>query len=455
MNSNTLTRACGIAACCIAAPAFAQNYDATAILDDGGYYVYLEDANTVVTEVSGNIAGLSLSLEHVAPSRLATDFNISPLSEFNFASIANTQGSLIAVWGWNDPNSPAPDDGIAVAVPCRSSGTPPINLNGTGYQGAGLYGVQFQDTTYQQAYNSYRTWVNGGGGNPQFLGDNLTLGDFQSEAYRCKIGTGGGNFIVGNPESVQFAQIADGLDLSQPVLLDDDPSWGVGLRVGRAEFGGQEGALVGARINRSFRPFEGTRTLVTVDVPVTFISVGGRQQYRGHAAVGATYPVNPNLAITPRVSYGFAHSPDEKLTGQVAAATLAATYTLPQQIGRGRVTLGGLVGYSKVVSVESNGTKLEGNANTANTSFRGAAAYDLPLDTRVFGRQASARASYALTQMSGDKLAVGSVHEISASLGVRPRETDARSRFELLRMGVLALLADQNNSLSVFAGYRF
>lgn len=450
------------ALCLLAVPVGAQTSPDIFVYDRAGDYDTLLSLNQpsgppIEREIIGNIPQLTLALENASPQRFAGDFGINPLTaDFDFISGASVNGVVVVALGGNSPDPTDPTGDFEVFVPCLSTGEYVIQPGGvSGPDDSGFYGLDFEASSYQQGYADYRSWLDGGNVDPDFQGDReFTAAQFRTDVYGCGVTDAGVNPIVGNPDSVQFQQVSDGLDLSAPQLGDDDAAWGIGLRAGRTQYGGRYGTQVAARVNRSFRPFEGSRTLLTFDVPVTYQRVAGQEQWRGYAAAALTVPLRPWWTVTPRLSYGFASAPDEEVKGQVAAATLASNLFFPDLVGRGAVTLGGMVGYSKVTRVEFAGKAIDGG-KTENVSFRAGGAYELPLATRLFARTASVRGSYAFTLLTGDALYVNKVHELSASVGVRSRGGEQRNSFELFRLGLMARLAERSNAASMFLGYRF
>jgi len=102
-------------------------------------------------------------------------------------------------------------------------------------------------------------------------------------------------------------------------------------------------------------------------------------------------------------------------------------------------------------------------STTENYVLRNGLAYQLPLKSRIFGRQSSLRASYVFTYNGGDQgLAYRELHEFGLNFGVRTREAEQKNGFEQMRIGVLYTHArnvyDTKSGYDAFtltAGYRF
>lgn len=413
----------------------------------------------------GRLPGRTMALEHIAPAQIGAAFGINAATaDYDFGSFTKVMGVVVAASGSNLSNSGALGGllgefgELTVVVPCLSDNPDRVfeDLDEADTLAqAGAYGVTFERDSYQQSYGAYVDWLGGGNATPTAYGNRqITGAQFRGELFGCSVRGTAVNPIVGNPDSIQYQQVADGLDLAQQPNNPEDSAWGLGLRVGRIEYGGNYGTQAAIRLSRNIRFSEGSRALLSFDTPVTYQKVGNVEEWRGYTAVALTLPVSTRFTITPRVSLGFAHSSAQQLDGLVAAGTIAATYAIPNVIGRGTLTLGGMAGYSKATHIFVMNQRIAG-ITPENSSFRGAAAYDFPLGRRFFGRGGSARASYAFTKLGGDSLYVRDVHELSASVGVRSRESQARNAFELLRLGVITRLARESDAAHLFVGWRF
>lgn len=413
----------------------------------------------------GRLPDKTMALEHIAPAQLGATFGIDPVNaDYEFGTFAKVMGVVVGAEGSNFSASGAlnglfgQSGNIRVVVPCLSDDPDRVferlDEEGT-LAGAGAYGVGFDRLSYQQSYAAYTNWLAGGAAQPTEFGNRQVTGaQFSSELFGCSVRGTAVNPIAGNPDSIQYQQVADGLDLAQQATNPEDSAWGLGLRVGRINYGGAAGTQAAIRLSRNTRFSEGSRAFLAFDTPITYQKVGDVEELRFYTATSLVLPLSSRFTITPRVSFGFAHSGALQLDGLVAAATVSATYAIPNLIGRGVLTLGGMAGYSKATHVFYMNQRLEG-VGPENTTWRGAAAYELPLSRRFLGRGGSARASYALTRLSGDALFVRTVHELSASVGVRSRGSEARNAFELLRLGVIGRIARQSNAAHLFLGWRF
>lgn len=283
---------------------------------------------------------------------------------------------------------------------------------------------------------------------------------FRNAIYGCSVANGYQNPIVGSPVSQQFQLVTEGLDLATtdsptPNMSGelDASSWGVGVWTGPVSSSSQDGFELSARASKSWRAFEGGRSLISLDMPVTFQRIGGRKTYRGSIAASLTYMMSRRWSLEPRIAYGYTSSPDDDLKGQVIATTLASRLTF-DSIGRGTLTMGNMLGYSKVVDVKFMGRKVK-DGGTENWTLLNGFAYDLPLKLRAGGRSTSLRGSYMFAHMFGDDLYTRNVHLVSASLGIRLRESSVRNRNDLLRIGVNGKFANNYTAVYAFFGYRF
>lgn len=465
MTGSVARRAAALLAC-VNAPAIAAaqtqptgtriNYISPYAPEPGDVHLYLynlDPAPNPVASARFNAPDASLEMEHVSPDALVQRYpstapSVSQIGRFG--ADVNVAGVLIYV------NYDGPNRGTRVAVPCLSVVDASQNSDPTDSPRAFLdtYGAVFAGADYQAGYDAYRAFLRGDDSAIAYQGTRqFSASDFRSDVYSCSVERNTQNPIVGSPASLQYEQVADGLDFTGPAEDADDPAWGLGGRIGKVQRGGRYGVQLDARLNRTFRVIEGSRALLSLEVPVGYQEINGQRQWRGYAAVALSYPVKPWLTITPRLAYGYTSAPEQEIKGQVASGTVAGTVFFPGLVGRGTLTGGLMLGYSKVTHVEFAGETVDGN--TSNVTFRGGGAYELPLGRRLFGRAASARGSYSFTVLTGDNVFVNKVHEFAASVGVRSRGDESRNGFELLRVGILARQARRSDAAFLFAGYRF
>ena len=444
------------------------------ILDEDQHVTALElftgeepngDLTTQETIAIGRLPDKTMALEHIAPAQLGATFGINPTTaDYNFATFAKVMGVVVGAEGSNFSLSGGlnglfgQSGNLTVVVPCLSDEPDRVFErleDANTLAEAGAYGVSFERLSYQQSYAAYNNWLSGGPAQPTEVGNRPVTGaQFRSELFGCSVRGTSVNPIAGNPDSIQYQQVSGGLDLAQQATNPEDSAWGLGVRVGRIRYGGASGTQAAVRLSRNTRFSEGSRAFLAFDTPITYQKVGDVEELRFYTAAALVLPLSARLTITPRASVGFAHSGSQQLDGLVAAGTISATYAIPNLVGRGVLTLGGMAGYSKATHVFFMNQRIEG-VGPENTTLRGAAAYELPLSRRFLGRGGSARASYALTRLSGDSLFVRTVHELSASVGVRSRGSEARNAFELLRLGVIGRIARDSNAAHLFLGWRF
>lgn len=416
-----------------------------------------------------HVDNATLEMEHLAPAQLSARYpaqlaNVQP-------GAMTTDNNILGVVVWGDYST----SGFTVTVPCRSEGPSPdasgslIDSQGFGYPFLDPYAVTFTGADYQQSYQAYRTFLAGGNNSGTYQGSQtFTASQFRSDIYACSVERAAANPLAGNAGSLQFQMVSAGLDPASlagteqaphptadgHVTMDrDDSQWGLGLSGGRVDQGGRAGYQISGRINRSFRILAGNRSLLIVDVPVNYQSVGGKTQVRLSAAVSLLVPITRRWTIEPRIAYGYVRAPQEQLSGRLGTVSLASRLFFSNVGRRGQLSVGSMVAYSRTDGVHLSGSPI--SAATTNWTLRGATAYELPLGRRILARQASVRASYAYMRFFGDLLFNRDLHEASFSIGVRGRGESARNSFETLRVGVNGAWAKAYNRYMAFVGYRF
>jgi hypothetical protein len=258
--------------------------------------------------------------------------------------------------------------------------------------------------------------------------------------------------VYGNPNSVQHQILQAGMDIQDfevegadrfDVEGDADT---VGGAVTHWEAMAIEGERYEARYQKAWRPFEGQRARALVDVPVNVLAFNGDNATSVSLSLGLEVPVTTNWSLTPRVVASKTWSPTSMGgDGDLYGASVTSRFRLAQ-VGRGDLVIGNMIAYTKASDAFSEGE---------NWAFRNGIAYQFPIKTLVFGRQASARVSYTHTQLEGDPVTYEQTHEVAANFGVRLREVEAKNKFEVLRIGILYTWIDDYDATTLTVGYRF
>ena len=260
-----------------------------------------------------------------------------------------------------------------------------------------------------------------------------------------------GRGLVGSPNSVQYLSQRTALDLESVDVEgdarftdagDSDTIGGAGTY---SNASGQDGERLEGRYERNWRPFEGSRTRAIINVPLQLnVDNSGSLNVGGLLQGGLEIPVEPNWSVTPRAgiggSIGGRYSGED---GVLGALSLGSRYRFPQ-VSRGDLVIGNMIAYTG-----------ESGYGDQNALLRNGVAYQWPLKQMVFGRQVSARISYVNTWITGNAVPYRDYNELAVNFGVRMREQDVRSRFELLRVGLLYTNAENYNAITLTAGYRF
>lgn len=271
--------------------------------------------------------------------------------------------------------------------------------------------------------------------------------------------------LAGNPNSVQGGLVRASLDMSSSDSAIEqaanggantagDP-WIMGANYsgGSSDGGRYDFMRVDGRISRSFRLSEGGRALLKFDMPISYSEVNGARAANAQFGVGVEFPlIAQRWSLEPRLGYGITASDQLGSLGHMISTTVASRFVLGG-LGRGKLVIGNMVGYTSTMSTGFTGYNI--NPGLKNWAFRNGVAYDLPLKFRGFGRNASARASYTLTNYAGDKLYYNQFHEMTLSLGIRGREESARNARDLIRLNLGLIKAGNYTSWSAGLGFRF
>jgi hypothetical protein len=276
----------------------------------------------------------------------------------------------------------------------------------------------------------------------------------------------------GSPASSNFTSVADALDLHFNFESGADSDT-VGLTGSYWQAGGDSGQRLDVQFQHGMHIAAGRRARVVIGVPLHLFRVeaassapagghGGMTSFTGGINVGVEVPVARDWWLTPRVAYGVTAASHE-LGGasEQAAVTLASNVRL-RVGGRGELTVGNLVGYTKAIRTGITGQSDADYFGQENLWLRNGVAYQLPLKHMVFGRQASLRGSYTFTQGLLDALAFTQTHEVAVSLGFRTREAVQRTADDLFRVGLLYTHARNDvashadyDAITLTVGFRF
>lgn len=264
--------------------------------------------------------------------------------------------------------------------------------------------------------------------------------------------------LAGNPDSLQGSIIRDALDLATDTdsavelgSTETEP-WMIGASYSHISSGRFDGDRFDVRAQRSFRFVEGSRAALKVDLPLHYASVKGASQYNGVLSVGYEVPIRQNWSVEPRVAYGLTYSGDLFSAGEIASGSVTSRYRF-DGLGRGYVVMANMAGYTSTVRTGALSDSIDPKIH--NWVFRNGAAYEMPLKTQLMGRSSSLRVSYTYTNFTGDKLYLNDFHEVSASIGVRAREGEAKIGAELARFALLGTFGDDYHAVTAQVGFRF
>lgn len=270
--------------------------------------------------------------------------------------------------------------------------------------------------------------------------------------------------LAGNPNSLQAALTRSALDLSngdsaieqdpvpEGVAVPNDP-WLVGATYNTGSAGRFDIDRVDARVQRSFRIFEGNRAMLKIDLPLNYSRINGADTYSAQLGIGLEVPlIDRKWSIEPRIGYGAVYSEDLGSVGHILQGSITSRYVI-NGVGRGRFVIGNMVGYAQ--TLDTPGTSANINPDLKNWSLRNGIAYDLPLKARLFSRGSSMRASYAFTQYLGSDLRNNSFHEATLSFGLRGREDSPRATRDLIRINLSTIQARDFSSYTIGVGFRF
>lgn len=289
----------------------------------------------------------------------------------------------------------------------------------------------------------------------------------------------------GSANSMLHQVAAIGLDLANiapegPAIYTpegDSDTVGIAATLGKA--GLQSLERYDLHYQHARRIGEGTRARFVLDVPVSYLhadhftvsgsfdgtptsfTLGGQTAGWATISAGIELPVTRNFQITPRVNYANLRTDAfYGVGGERAGPSVTARWRLPQ-VGRGDLVLGAMAGYAHSLK-----TLLSTQAFYQSEHFwtwRGGLAYQLPLKSRMFGRQASLRASYVFTDVTGQPfMPYKKTHELALNLGIRTREAEMKTRYEQWRVGLVFTHTDNEythlahyNAGTLTLGYRF
>lgn len=274
--------------------------------------------------------------------------------------------------------------------------------------------------------------------------------------------------LAGNPGSIQGSLVRAGLDLSSGDSAVEqsannasgqrkegpaDP-WMVGGSFTTFSAGERySGKRFDGRIQRSFRLAEGGRSLLKFEMPFSYSETNGARAASLQLGLGAEFTViDRRWSLEPRIGYAITASDKLGSIGHMASASITSRYVI-DGLGRGRIVIGNMVGYTSTISTAFTGYDFD--PAVRNTVLRNGIAYELPVKARAGGRNLSIRGSYAMTNLLGTELYANTFHEATLSVGVRGREESIRNTRDLIRFNVSGTKAADYKSLTFGVGFRF
>ncbi len=173
---------------------------------------------------------------------------------------------------------------------------------------------------------------------------------------------------------------------------------------------GLDGSSWTAPFSFTFKP--SSTTVVKFGLPMQFTDVDGAKTISGAFRMGVQTRVRPHWTITPSAAWGAAVSTDLGSMGHVLNFNLASRYE--KSMGRYTLVFGNMVGYARTMGLSIGDYDFD--PKLTNVILKNGVQAQMPV-LRAFGRHASARVSYALSNYYGSDLYLDSVHEFGIGFG--------------------------------------
>lgn len=273
------------------------------------------------------------------------------------------------------------------------------------------------------------------------------------------LGDSASSLLAGNPASLQTLAVEDAFATTLGDTFGSDSTgfqefgdisnlFGLSFTVGKFESNGIKTSYASVPFSYTFKSQQPLGREWIVSAPVSIGEVNGAKTYSIRPGLALRLPVTAQWALTPALSVGYVKSNDLDQEAEQVGVSLSSAYRIPLGLTGESLHIGNLVGYYKTYKVSMAGATFD--PNLANTVFRNAVMYSLPLD--YFDDLFSAEFSFVNTFFTGSKTYTRIQNELAFSVGRTRRHM---GQLSFVRLGLSVVNAEDVKGVRLNFGYYF
>jgi len=206
----------------------------------------------------------------------------------------------------------------------------------------------------------------------------------------------------------------------------------------------------------SFEVGDNPKEMVTLSLPLSYVSVEGAKSYSAGLGASYSFPVNNEWVLTPSAKYSIVGSKNLGTLAQMVGGSLTSSYTLDLG-GRQAISLGNMVGYYSTVKMYDGEYAFD--PKIRNTVFRNGLMYSTPSD-KIY-KNTSMDFFVIDTRYVGTDLFMENYEEIGVSFGFNKEvmnltaKEDSYEYEDELKLGVSYLTSAKADGFEINFGYSF
>ncbi|SMP34782.1 hypothetical protein SAMN06265373_11095 [Shimia sagamensis] len=270
--------------------------------------------------------------------------------------------------------------------------------------------------------------------------------------------------VAGNPTSLQANMISSDFGLgsgfggSGSVKVNDDNTVeesaggipGLAARLGRFSVDGADGTVIELPISY-VKPLADPRWAVVLEMPLTYVDIGGSQSYSASLGGGLRIPVLDNWSLTPSLRVGGVGSDDFGAFAYMYSGSLTSSFRF-NALGLD-FNLGNMLSYISTTGSPGSGEKSP-DYDLQNTVARNGLSASGRTTWRLFDQPTTWEASIVNTQIFGDDVYIDNYTDFAISLGTERSQNGLT--WDAARLGITYSIGNHGyKKVNVNFGYQF
>ncbi|WP_299426042.1 hypothetical protein [uncultured Shimia sp.] len=270
--------------------------------------------------------------------------------------------------------------------------------------------------------------------------------------------------VAGNPASLQATMISSDFGLGSgfggngSVQVNDDNTVeetpggipGLAARLGRFSVDGNDGTVIELPLSY-VKPLADPRWAVVLEMPLTYVDIGGSQSYSASLGGGLRIPVLDNWSLTPSVRVGGVGSDDFGAFAFMYSGSVTSSFRFTA-MGLD-FNLGNMLSYISTTGNPNDGEKSP-DYDLQNTVARNGLSASGSSSWRLFDQPTTWEASIVNTQILGDDIYIDNYTDFAVSLGTVQSQNGLT--WDAARLGITYTIGNHGyKKVNVNFGYKF